>query len=49
VDDQEVEHEQPDQQDRPVVDQRVFPLEQATDALDRLATGTAKGRVVLTE
>ncbi|MDQ1293298.1 MAG: NAD(P)-dependent alcohol dehydrogenase [Actinomycetota bacterium] len=33
---------------RPVVDQRVFPLEQATDAIDYLATGAAKGRVVLT-
>ena len=33
---------------RPVVDERVFPLEQAADALDHLATGTAKGRVVLT-
>jgi NADPH:quinone reductase-like Zn-dependent oxidoreductase len=33
---------------RPVVDQRVFPLEQATDAIDYLATGAATGRVVLT-
>jgi NADPH:quinone reductase-like Zn-dependent oxidoreductase len=33
---------------RPVVDERVFPLEQATDAIDYLTTGTAKGRVVLT-
>jgi NADPH:quinone reductase-like Zn-dependent oxidoreductase len=33
---------------RPVIDERVFPLEQATDAIDHLATGTAKGRVVLT-
>ncbi|MGZ4613090.1 MAG: zinc-binding dehydrogenase [Kineosporiaceae bacterium] len=33
---------------RPVVDERVFPLEQAAEAIDYLATGTAKGRVVLT-
>jgi NADPH:quinone reductase-like Zn-dependent oxidoreductase len=33
---------------RPVVDRRVFPLEQATDAIDYLATGAATGRVVLT-
>jgi NADPH:quinone reductase-like Zn-dependent oxidoreductase len=33
---------------RPVVDQRAFPLEQATDAIDYLTTGAATGRVVLT-
>jgi NADPH:quinone reductase-like Zn-dependent oxidoreductase len=33
---------------RPVVDQRVFSLEQAADAIDYLALGAAKGRVVLT-
>jgi NADPH:quinone reductase-like Zn-dependent oxidoreductase len=33
---------------RPVVDRRVFPLEQASDAIDYLATGAATGRVVLT-
>lgn len=33
---------------RPVVDERVFPLEHATDAIHHLATGTAQGRVVLT-
>jgi NADPH:quinone reductase-like Zn-dependent oxidoreductase len=33
---------------RPVVDHRVFPLEQATDAIDYLATGAATGRVILT-
>jgi NADPH:quinone reductase-like Zn-dependent oxidoreductase len=33
---------------RPVVDERVFPLEHVTDALDHLTTGTAMGRVVLT-
>lgn len=33
---------------RPVVDERTFPLEQAADAIDYLATGEAKGRVVLT-
>ncbi len=33
---------------RPVVDERVFPLELAADAIDHLAGGTAKGRVVLT-
>lgn len=33
---------------RPVVDDRVFPLEQAVTAIDHLTTGLAKGRVVLT-
>jgi NADPH:quinone reductase-like Zn-dependent oxidoreductase len=33
---------------RPVVDHRVFPLEQATDAIDYLTTSSANGRVVLT-
>lgn len=33
---------------RPVVDEHVFPLEQAADAIDHLASGSAKGRVVLT-
>lgn len=33
---------------RPVVDERVFTLEQATQALDYVTTGAAKGRVVLT-
>jgi len=33
---------------RPVVDKRLFSLEQATDAIDYLASGAAKGRVVLT-
>lgn len=33
---------------RPVVDDRTFPLEQAADAIDHLATGAAKGRVILT-
>ncbi len=33
---------------RPVVDERVFALERAVDALDYLATGAAKGRVILT-
>jgi NADPH:quinone reductase-like Zn-dependent oxidoreductase len=32
----------------PVVDERTFPLERAADAIDYLATGAAKGRVVLT-
>lgn len=32
----------------PVVDERTFPLGQAADAIDYLATGAAKGRVVLT-
>lgn len=32
----------------PVVDERTFPLAQAADAIDYLATGAAKGRVVLT-
>ncbi len=32
----------------PVVDQRTFPLAQAADAIDYLATGVAKGRVILT-
>lgn len=32
----------------PVVDERVFRLEQAADAMDYLITGVAKGRVVLT-
>jgi NADPH:quinone reductase-like Zn-dependent oxidoreductase len=31
-----------------VVDDRTFPLEQAVDAIDHLASGVAKGRVVLT-
>ena len=33
---------------RPVVDERMFPLEQAVEAIDYLALGGAKGRVVLT-
>ena len=33
---------------RPVVDQQMFPLEQAADAIDYLALGAAKGRVILT-
>jgi NADPH:quinone reductase-like Zn-dependent oxidoreductase len=33
---------------RPVVDERMFPLEQAAQAIDYLALGAAKGRVVLT-
>lgn len=33
---------------RPVVDDRVFPLEKAVDAIEYLTTGVAKGRVVLT-
>jgi NADPH:quinone reductase-like Zn-dependent oxidoreductase len=33
---------------RPVVDDQVFPLERAVEAMDHLATGTARGRVVLT-
>jgi NADPH:quinone reductase-like Zn-dependent oxidoreductase len=33
---------------RPVVDERTFPLERTTDALDYLTTGAAQGRVVLT-
>src|SRR3954468_12030323 len=33
---------------RPVVDQKMFPLEQAAEAIDYLALGGAKGRVVLT-
>ncbi|HQR25473.1 MAG TPA: NAD(P)-dependent alcohol dehydrogenase [Nocardioides sp.] len=33
---------------RPVVDERVFPLEQAAEAIDYLASGVARGRVVLT-
>jgi NADPH:quinone reductase-like Zn-dependent oxidoreductase len=33
---------------RPVVDDRVFPLEQVVEAIDHLTTGQAKGRVVLT-
>jgi NADPH:quinone reductase-like Zn-dependent oxidoreductase len=33
---------------RPVVDERTFPLERAADAIDYLATGAAKGRVILT-
>jgi len=33
---------------RPVVDDRVFPLEQTVEAIDYLTTGAAKGRVVLT-
>lgn len=32
---------------RPVVDERTFPLERAADAIDYLATGVAKGRVVV--
>ena len=32
---------------RPVVDDRVFPLEQVVEAIDHLTTGTAKGRVVI--
>lgn len=32
---------------RPVVDERTFTLDQAVDAIDYLATGVAKGRVVL--
>ena len=33
---------------RPVVDERVFTLEEAAQALDYVTTGAAKGRVVLT-
>lgn len=33
---------------RPVVDERTFPLDRAADAIDYLATGASKGRVVLT-
>ncbi len=33
---------------RPVVDDRVFPLEQVVAAIDHLTTGLAKGRVVVT-
>jgi len=33
---------------RPVVDERMFPLEEAVEAIDYLALGGAKGRVVLT-
>ena len=31
-----------------MVDERMFPLEQAVEAIDYLALGAAKGRVVLT-
>ena len=33
---------------QPVVDERMFPLERAVDAIDYLTTGAAKGRVILT-